>query len=312
MQEAEALFQSAIETFKIAAKKSLIAVKGPTGCGKGFLYAHIKKNFDHSVHFSEFDEDLHQMPSERSPMDYSFPIQCSTSIFPALQLTPVHHVTSFVTSSCNRVPLLRLTDAHFQVKEVRRVIEELKAFQGILLVEFTESQYDGSNTEFALKLLKEHFADRFLSLNLNPCAPQLMKKALTTSVIGTMLNDFNSIMEQCFTGDARAFLHDLFVASLSPNKSYSFPARDYRTDFFHYIGKVLYPAKEDSKGRKAFDEESFWDDVDLDALFLFVQYYLPKFVVGDGSMAGLSQSLDALSAFDLVSWQIKVRKAKES
>ncbi len=184
------------------------------------------------------------------------------------------------------------------------MVDQLKVFKGVLLIEFTESDFEDSTSFFALKLLKEAFSDRFFSVNVNACARQLMKKSLTPISCAFSGGVLDAAMDKCFKGDVRAFLHDLFMATLTTPTSaasaaYSFPCRDYRTDFFHYLGKVLYPAKSDTK---IFDEESFWD-LDGESLVLFVQYYLPSFVPEIGALSG---ALEGLSVYDSVSWKVKV------
>lgn len=238
------------------------------------------------------------------PMMNGLPFPCSKSVFPALQLVPVNNNNTRRGTESNyfdsKVSVLRLTDAHFQCRDVRRVVDELAVFEGIVLAEFTESRFEGSTTEYALKLLKESFQGRFFALNLNPCAPQLMRKCLLNSAAAKHLpSDLGSLLEQHFRGDARAFLHDLFTASLLPACPYSFPCRDNSAEFFHCIGKLVYPAKREAKD---FDEESFWD-VDLEALLLFVQYYLPRFVSG---LEMAVEALDAISVNDTISWKVKV------
>ncbi len=262
----------------------------------------MKNKYGHLAHFTEFDSQDHP---EVDYFQQPFQIQCSTSIFPALQFSlinsPVKKPSSFEPPN---VSVMRLTDAHFQVKEVRRMVDQLKSFGGVLLVEFTESDFEDSTSFLALKLLKEAFSNRFFTLNLNSCARQLMRKSLTP-IAAAYPGDLNAVMEKSFKGDVRAFLHDLFMATLTCSTSYSFPSRDYRTDFFHYIGKLLYPAKTEAR---VFDEESFWD-LDFEGVLLFVQYYLTLFCQ---RIEKLSTALDALSVFDSISWKVKVMSSNFS
>lgn len=73
--------------------------------------------------------------------------------------------------------------------------------------------------------------------------------------------------------------------------------RDYRTDFFHYVGKLLYPSK---TGSKIFEEISFWD-LDFNLYLKFLQFYFPKFCPDIQLISNLN---DDFSNFDNIPWKV--------
>lgn len=73
--------------------------------------------------------------------------------------------------------------------------------------------------------------------------------------------------------------------------------RDYRTDFFHYVGKLLYPSK---TGLKIFEDVPFWD-LNFDLYFTFLQFYFPKFCPDINAISILN---DQFSTFDNIPWKV--------
>ena len=75
--------------------------------------------------------------------------------------------------------------------------------------------------------------------------------------------------------------------------------RDNRVDFFHVVGKLLYPAKREER---IFDENIFWD-IDLNTLLSYLSHYCPKFYY---DVAKISAVLSEFSRFDIIPWHVKV------
>ena len=126
-------------------------------------------------------------------------------------------------------------------------------------------------------------------------------------VIG-FINSFNipiaDFIEE-FNGDSRALLHDLYTISLNPKLKRMESLRDYRTDFFHYVGKLLYVSK---TGLKIFDDVSFWD-IDYNLYLTFLQYYFPKFCP---DLRLLSLLFDQFCAYDIIPWKVLKHVSIES
>lgn len=87
--------------------------------------------------------------------------------------------------------------------------------------------------------------------------------------------------------------------------SFSDTIRDYRTDFFHYVGKLLYPAK---TGQKIFEQTSFWD-LDFEMFIVFLQFYFPKFC---SDLEAISRMSEAFCDFDGLSWKVLKHVSIES
>lgn len=287
--------------------KSVIIVKGPPGCGKSFLFSHFKRKYDGFLaQFHEFTEDT--IPKT---FEYSFnssissitSIAANTSssyIFPPLQFSlipPTRNTTSQPSKS--KLPTVsRVTDAHFYGR--KEAIDDFRHFSGLLWVEVTDYHItaDGESLHRVINALKEAFKPQAHVIELNRVAPTIMKRSLLGSIPSQLYE--RAFSDGNFCGDARALLHDLYLASLSrkPVPTSAQFSRDYRTCFFHYLGKLLYPPKSDER---VFDQDSFWDQ-DLDQLILFSQYYLPRFVTN------AADALDSISHHDTISWTIKVRQ----
>jgi hypothetical protein len=79
--------------------------------------------------------------------------------------------------------------------------------------------------------------------------------------------------------------------------NFSNSSRDYRTDLFHYVGKLLYPSK---NGGKIFEDVPFWD-LDFNFYLTFLQFYFPKFCPDIQAISSLN---DNFSNFDNISWKV--------
>lgn len=301
-------------------------MKGPTGCGKSFLGDALISKFGHLIRIGDVDslpsvslisnlEDNYHTSSTQNNF------KCSNSLFPSLQFSTVSsNDTASLPVLDQKKVLSRLTDAHFQVfgsdkdyHHVRKYVEMLKSHGGILLIELTEFDFEGSMHSYILKVLNETFSNSIRIVNINSCTPTLLKKAIEP------LKHFQICFEDIvsnFNGDSRATLHDLLISNLvfKPNQSYMIffavfylffrsecfeSIRDYRTDFFHYVGKLLYPSKTKTR---IFDDISFWD-LNFDLYVTFLQYYFPKFV---NDLEVISKFNDVLCSFDSVSWKVLV------
>ena len=73
--------------------------------------------------------------------------------------------------------------------------------------------------------------------------------------------------------------------------------RDYRTDLFHYVGKLLYPSK---TGVKIFENVPFWD-LDFNLYLTFLQFYFPKFCPDIQAISSLN---DNFCTFDNIPWKV--------
>ena len=81
--------------------------------------------------------------------------------------------------------------------------------------------------------------------------------------------------------------------------------RDYRTDFFHYVGKLLYPTK---TGQKIFEQASFWD-LDFEMFVVFLQYYFAKFCP---DILGIKEMNETFCEFDALPWKVLKHVSIES
>ena len=206
-----------------------------------------------------------------------------------------------------RKAVLRLTDAHFfqniglekEYNHIRKCIESLKTHSGILLVEVTDFEFDGSMLQgYILKVLKETFPKSYHVIGLNSSTSTILKKTLEP--INDLIDSSNIPLSDFiaeFNGDSRALLHDLYTISLNPKLKKVESLRDFRTDFFHYVGKLLYVSK---TGIKVFDEISFWD-IDYNLYLTFLQYYFPKFC---SDLKLISLFFDQLCIYNNISWKV--------
>lgn len=298
------IFESAISS---TAATKCIVLKGPTGCGKGFLLDKLIEKYCHLIRLS----DIETLPLiEHLPFhnDFNFTpklFKCGNSLFPSLSFTS-KPLEDEKESFDKRKVVSRLTDAHFfqnlnvpdkEYSQIRKSVEMLKTHSGILLIEFTDFEFEESMHNYILKVLKETFSTNLTLVNMNSCTPTIIKKTLEP--LNRLLTS-NNIKEQVletFNGDARALLHDLYLISLNSSSNRLDSARDFRTDFFHYVGKLLYPSK---TGTKIFEDATFWD-LDYDLFMVFLQYYFPKFCP---DLQSISFMNDYFCNFDVIPWRI--------
>ena len=197
-----------------------IVIKGPTGCGKGFLCDKLIEKYENIIRFSEIES----LPNSFIPSNPSNSFKCGNTIFPSLSFSK-----SFNPSIDKRKVVSKFTDAHFfhsigigglEYAQIRRSIEMLKTISGIILIEMTEFEFEGSTVNnFILKVLKEIFPKTFHLVSLNSCAPTIIKKTLEplNNFINNLNLPLNDLIEK-FNGDPRAFLHDLYTISLKPDE----------------------------------------------------------------------------------------------
>ena len=155
--------------------------------------------------------------------DESTTFKCANTLFPSLSFSRVSPI-KLEESGDQRKVVTRLTDAHFysqmrkDYNQVRKSIETLKSHSGILLVEMTDFEFEGSMQNYILKIFNETFANNIHVININSCTPTALKNTLKP--IDKLLDSFNllsnSLIEQ-FTGDLRAFMNDLYILSLRPD-----------------------------------------------------------------------------------------------
>lgn len=300
------IFESAIS--KSSASTTCIVLKGPTGCGKSFLFDKLIQKFEKDVRISDIDS----LPptSSNDESEYFNPessFKCGNSLFPSLSFSTFKTETTATkqVQADQRKVLLRLTDAHFlqsiglergECSQIRRAIELLKTHSGILLIEVTDFEFEGSNLQgYILKVLKETFPKSYHLISLNSSTSTIIKKTLEPFKNSSNIPLADFIEE--FNGDSRAFLHDLYAISLIPKLKRIDSLRDFRTDFFHYVGKLLYVSK---SGSKIFDEVSFWG-IDFNLYLTFLQFYFPKFCP---DLKLISMFLDQLCEYDIIPWKV--------
>lgn len=205
-------------------QSAFIVLKGPSGCGKGFLVDWLLRKYTHLVRPAEFDAHEQQDAPflHDAPRNNGLEAKCTRSLFPSLSFTSSW--TSDASVVDNRKLVTLLSDAHFHGRDygtVRRDIERLKTLQGIVILKATEFDYESSMLPFALRILAEVFPT-IQTIALNPCAPTLMKKTLAP--MSRLLDDaglsLNAVIPH-FGGDARAFLHDLYLFSLLPDTNHA-------------------------------------------------------------------------------------------
>jgi hypothetical protein len=225
-EEAEMIFESAISS---STSTVCIVIKGPTGCGKGFLSDKLIEKYENQIRVSDIDS----LPTSFIPSNFdtinsspkSNNLKCGNTIFPSLSFSKstINPSTEIVDK---RKVVSRFTDAHFfhsigfekEYTQIRRSIEMLKTHSGIVLIEMTEFEFEGSIHNYIIKVLKEVFPTNLNFISLNSCAPTIIKKALEP--INKFINTFNLPLKDLiekFNGDSRAFLHDLYTISLNPN-----------------------------------------------------------------------------------------------
>ena len=308
------IFESVISS--PTASTSCIVLKGPTGCGKSFLFDQLIQKFEKFIRISDIDS-LHtsSLNEEANSFYPDSSCKCENSLFPALSFSSGLIASPNSQKIDHRKVVLRLTDAHFfqsiglgnEYSHIRKSIELLKTHSGILLIEVTDFEFEGSMLQgYILKVLKETFPKNYHYISLNSSTSTILKKTLEP-VIG-FINSFNipiaDFIEE-FNGDSRALLHDLYTISLNPKLKRMESLRDYRTDFFHYVGKLLYVSK---TGLKIFDDVSFWD-IDYNLYLTFLQYYFPKFCP---DLRLLSLLFDQFCAYDIIPWKVLKHVSIES
>ena len=281
------IFESAINS-----KENIvcIVIKGPTGCGKGYLFDKLSEKYEKSIRISEIET----LPSLNNLNDNRTIIP-RNSLFPSLSF-------SKTPATDNRKVVSRLTDAHFFQNcfdnegyfQIRKLVEMLKTNSGIVFIEFTDFEFEGSINNYILKVLKETFSNNFNVITLNSCSFTTIKKTLEPLNLKISNEYFDN-----FNGDSRALIHDLYLKSLSTNSNIIFK-RDFKTDFFHYVGKLLYPSK---SGLKIFEDDSscaFWD-LDFNLYLTFLQYYFPIFLPDLKIISSLN---DSFCTFDNIPWKV--------
>ena len=238
-EEAEMIFESAISS---KSSTVCIVVKGPTGCGKSFLCDKLIKKFGHLVRMS--DSEIDNLPnnntynnynnySSNTANNYSFgssspkAMKCGISLFPSLSFSStVKSSKSSKSTNSDQIDkrkvVSKLSDVHFypqgiekEYVQVRRSIEIFKYYSGILLIEMTEFEFEGSMNNYILIVLKETFSSNLHVINMNSCTATIIKNTLEP-LKGLMINSklfLTSFLDQ-FNGDPRAFFHDLYIASL--------------------------------------------------------------------------------------------------
>lgn len=217
------IFESAISSSESTV---CIVIKGPTGCGKGFLCDTLIEKYENQIRVSDIDSlpnsfipsTVDKIPS--SPKSNNF--KCGNTIFPSLSFSKYPSTETDVIDK--RKVVSRFTDAHFfhssglekDYAQIRRSIEMLKTHSGIVLIEMTEFEFEGSIHNFILKVLKEVFPN-FHCISLNSCTTTIIKKTLEPlkGFINRSSLPLNDLIEK-FNGDSRAFLHDLYSMSLYP------------------------------------------------------------------------------------------------
>ena len=221
------IFESAISS---TASTVCIVIKGPTGCGKGFLSDKLIEKYENLVRVSEIDSiPTTFIPLNNSIDDKSNSFKCGNTIFPSLSFSKTTSTTAAEETKIDKRKVVsRFSDAHFfhsngfekEYAQIRRSIEMLKTLSGIVLIEMTEFEFEGSIHNYILKVLKEIFPNNFNLISLNSCAPTTIKKTLEplNSSINSLKLPLNDLIEK-FNGDPRAFLHDLYTISLKPDAS---------------------------------------------------------------------------------------------
>ena len=132
-----------------------IVIKGPTGCGKGFLCDKLIEKYENIIRLSEIET----LPNSSNPLNPLNPSNnCGNTIFPSLSFSK----SSFNHSIDKRKVVSKFTDAHFfhsigiggvEYAQIRRSIEMLKTNSGIILIEMTEFEFEGSTiNNFILKI----------------------------------------------------------------------------------------------------------------------------------------------------------------
>lgn len=221
------IFESAISSSN---STTCIVIKGPTGCGKGYLCDKLIEKYENVIRFSEIDS----LPTSFIPLNFNTNIpsspksnnfKCGNTIFPSLSFSKSIQPPPSIEAIDKRKVVSRFTDAHFfhsmgfekEYAQIRRSIEMLKTNSGIVLIEMTEFEFEGSIHNYILKVLKEIFPTNFNCISLNSCAPTIIKKTLEPlkKIINNLNLPLNDLIEN-FNGDPRAFFHDLYIISLKP------------------------------------------------------------------------------------------------
>jgi hypothetical protein len=264
------------------------------------------------VNWTRFDEasDASEIYEADSLPRVFNPTQTTRTLFPALLFAcPAEPTASLSEASFRRLPVTWCTDAIIQVSgwsSIRKCLDRFRTLPGLLIFEATEAEDDNesrSNLAAASKLLLEMYTDmNTISLNA-PTAP-IMKRVLQPLAARLAEKEvFLEGMMEKFNGDARAFLHDLLFLSVAKGSKKAtalgaFFRRDYRTDFFHYVGKLLYPCKDPNK--PIYKDQVFWDLLDLSTMLDFLQCHLPNFY---GHLDSISAVFDSFSVFDAIPWR---------
>lgn len=311
-EEAEMIFESAISSTTTATY--CIVLKGPTGCGKGFLIDKLIAKYGHLIRLNDIDtlpiSDYTEYSTSNTNNfnDISSPkaFKCGNTLFPSLSFTS--KITNGTARSAidKRKVVSRLSDAHFfqylkgfdkEYAQIKRSVEMLKTHSGILIIEFTDFEFEGSLHNYILKILKETFSSNLNIISMNSCTPTIIKKTLEP--LNYLMKNYKDHIMESFNGDPRALLHDLYLISLNSDKNMNRidSMRDFRTDFFHYVGKLLYPSK---TGSRIFEDVSFWD-LDYSLYLIFLQYYFPKFCPDLSTISNLNEYF---CTFDCIPWKV--------
>ena len=276
-------------------------LKGPSGCGKSFVIRDLFQKYRDKLYWND-----HDVESASGSLDFERKNDTS-SFFPSLQFEAITAKPCASTQFTDRRSLTIFKDSDFFSEDfgkVARLIERLNRLTGLVVLEITEIEQIQRITSFVESKFLKHFTKSQV-ISMNPLAPSLIKK----SIEGLSPNLHFNIPEllqnnnnNC--GDIRAFLHDLFIFSLKKDsfwRDHSNQRRDQKTEFFHLIGKLLYPAKTDER---VYSAEGFWDALDLDLLLTFLQFYFPTFCP---DLEKLSRSFDYFSKRDIVPWVVTVK-----
>mgnify|MGYP000650344548 CR=1 FL=1 len=288
-------------------------MKGPPGCGKTLLIHHLLDKYKSQVQIDHWNEEDGGDFFSSDSYPYSSPsvldsTTCRKSLFPSLQFS----MDNSSQQSFNRdlISVTWLTDVLIQCdySPMKQKLDRLTTLKGVIIFEaceYSEMTEDCSQARiaFALKLLYQAFTRQSETITLNASTATNMKKMLQSFRCNFDVKD----LIQYFRGDARAFLHDLMFWSVSESQTFFSVARDFHTEFFHYVGKMLYPCKD--RAKRIIDDEIFWDCLNYSNYISFLQFHLPKFTQ---SIAGISSAWDQICSNDAVSWAVSNHVSMQS
>jgi len=263
-----------------AGKSDMLLITGPTGCAKTTtlklvakkLNIHVQEWVNPSEKMEFFDSELLESVNVYDSSAYHEPKQAEK--FEGFALRSSRYSAIGPTSS-NRIILIEDFPNYF-IWKPSQFFDFLTKYRTMGLCPIVFVCTDDAKLNLSNSLFPSHIRDSFCIANIkfNPVSPSGLLKALQRCVTNLPKDKLQEIAKAC-QGDIRTALCSAeFLLAGSPRAGSEFVSsavsKDNPCEFFHTLGRVLYPKKRDSPSQEA---RLFFHDV-----FTIADQYDSKFL----------------------------------